>query len=343
MIEIRHLVKTYGDRKAVNDLNISMKPGKIYGFLGKNGAGKTTTMNIMTGYIGATSGDVVIDGHNILEEPELVKRQIGYLPEVPPLYPDMTVREYLDFAAELKDIGRKERAKAIRSVMEDVRVDEMQGRLIRNLSKGYRQRVGLAQALLGYPPILILDEPTSGLDPKQMLEMRELVKKLKERHTVILSTHILSEASAVCDYVFIISNGKIVASDTVEHLSEKLQTQQCLHITIKGDGMLAKSVLEEFPQVSDVKLLENGQEAEEERAEESTEEQGEEQTKEQKEEQRDGIWKLSLSGTTKEDIREIVSLTLAKQNMIILEMQVESQSLEEIFIELTDQSEEDEA
>ena len=166
MIEIRHLVKTYGDRKAVNDLNISMKPGKIYGFLGKNGAGKTTTMNIMTGYIGATSGDVVIDGHNILEEPELVKRQIGYLPEVPPLYPDMTVREYLDFAAELKGIGRKERAKAVRSVMEDVRVDEMQGRLIRNLSKGYRQRVGLAQALLGYPPILILDEPTSGLDPK---------------------------------------------------------------------------------------------------------------------------------------------------------------------------------
>ena len=157
MIEIRHLVKTYGDRKAVNDLNISMKPGKIYGFLGKNGAGKTTTMNIMTGYIGATSGDVVIDGHNILEEPELVKRQIGYLPEVPPLYPDMTVREYLDFAAELKGIGRKERAKAVRSVMEDVRVDEMQGRLIRNLSKGYRQRVGLAQALLGYPPILILD------------------------------------------------------------------------------------------------------------------------------------------------------------------------------------------
>ena len=190
MIEIRHLVKTYGDRKAVNDLNISMKPGKIYGFLGKNGAGKTTTMNIMTGYIGATSGDVVIDGHNILEEPELVKRQIGYLPEVPPLYPDMTVREYLDFAAELKGIGRKERAKAGRSVMEDVRVDEMQGRLIRNLSKGYRQRVGLAQALLGYPPILILDEPTSGLDPKQMLEMRELIKKLKERHTVILSTHV---------------------------------------------------------------------------------------------------------------------------------------------------------
>lgn len=322
MIEIRHLVKTYGDRKAVNDLNISMKPGKIYGFLGKNGAGKTTTMNIMTGYIGATSGDVVIDGHNILEEPELVKRQIGYLPEVPPLYPDMTVREYLDFAAELKGIGRKERAKAVRSVMEDVRVDEMQGRLIRNLSKGYRQRVGLAQALLGYPPILILDEPTSGLDPKQMLEMRELIKKLKERHTVILSTHILSEASAVCDYVFIISNGKIVASDTVEHLSEKLQTQQCLHITIKGDGVLAKSVLEELPQVSDVKLLENGQETEEER---------------------DGIWKLSLSGTTKEDIREIVSLTLAKQNMIILEMRVESQSLEEIFIELTDQSEEDEA
>lgn len=231
-------------------------------------------MNIMTGYIGATSGDVVIDGHNILEEPELVKRQIGYLPEVPPLYPDMTVREYLDFAAELKGIGRKERAKAVRSVMEDVRVDEMQGRLIRNLSKGYRQRVGLAQALLGYPPILILDEPTSGLDPKQMLEMRELIKKLKERHTVILSTHILSEASAVCDYVFIISNGKIVGQRySGTSLREKLQTQQCLHITIKGDGMLAKSVLEELPQVSDVKLLENGQETEEER---------------------DGIWKLSL-------------------------------------------------
>ena len=315
MIEIRHLVKKYGDLTAVDDLNITMKPGKIYGFLGKNGAGKTTTMNIMTGYIGATSGDVIIGGHNILEEPELAKRQIGYLPEIPPLYTDMTVYEYLDFAAELKGIGRKERPRAVASVMTDVSIEEMADRLIRNLSKGYRQRVGLAQALLGYPPIMILDEPTVGLDPKQMIEMRQLIKKLGQKHTVILSSHILSEVSAICDYVFIISQGRIVASDTVENLTRQLQPEQHLTITAKGGAEVIRETLEELPQISRVEMQESGQE---------------------------GVCVCRATGSSGEDIRETVSLALAEHKVIILEMQVENQSLEDIFIELTDQEAEPE-
>ena len=218
VIEINNLVKKYGDHVAVDDLSLTVEPGKIYGFLGPNGAGKSTTMNIITGYLGATSGKVKINGHDIFKEPEEAKKCIGYLPEIPPLYVDMTVREYLDFVAELKKLEKSLRKRYVEEAMETTGITDVSNRMIRNLSKGYRQRVGFAQAILGYPEIIILDEPTVGLDPKQIIEIRELIRKLGEKHTVILSSHILTEISAVCDHVFIISKGKLVASDATENL-----------------------------------------------------------------------------------------------------------------------------
>ena len=218
MIEVKNLVKKYGDHLAVDHLSFHVDKGQIYGFLGPNGAGKSTTMNIMTGYIASTEGEVVIDGHNILDEPEEAKMCIGYLPEQPPLYFDMTVNEYLRFAAELKKIPGNKREDQIVDIENMVGIRGMKDRLIKNLSKGYKQRVGLAQAILGYPEIIILDEPTVGLDPKQIIEIRGLIKRLSKNHTIILSSHILSEVSAVCDYVLIIDKGKLVASDTTENL-----------------------------------------------------------------------------------------------------------------------------
>ena len=209
MIEVNNLVKRYGDHTAVDHLSFKIEKGKIYGFLGPNGAGKSTTMNMITGYIASTEGTVTIDGHDILEEPEQAKKCIGYLPEIPPLYFDMTVLEYMNFAADLKKIPKNEKKSMVEEVMEMVKISDMRNRLIKNLSKGYRQRVGLAQAILGYPEVIILDEPTVGLDPKQIIEIRDLIKSLKKKHTVILSSHILSEVSAVCDYVLIISREEV--------------------------------------------------------------------------------------------------------------------------------------
>ena len=201
---MRNLVKKYGSHLAVDHLDFKIESGRIYGFLGPNGAGKSTTMNIMTGYLGATEGEVLIDGHDILKEPEEAKRHIGYLPEQPPLYVDMTVREYLEFAAELKGIRKAKREEEITEIEKMVKIWEVENRLIKNLSKGYRQRVGLAQAILGFPEIIILDEPSVGLDPKQIIEIRELIRKLAKKHTVILSSHILAEVREVCDYILII-------------------------------------------------------------------------------------------------------------------------------------------
>ena len=218
---------------AVDDLSFEIDEGHVYGFLGPNGAGKSTTMNIITGCLSATSGQVTIDGHDIFEEPKEAKRAIGYLPEIPPLYMDMTVAEYLKFVAELKKIEKKKRKEMINDAMEMTGVSDVSERLIKNLSKGYRQRVGFAQAVLGYPQIIILDEPTVGLDPKQIIEIRELIKKLGENHTVILSSHILTEISAVCDHVFIISKGKLVASDATENLINLMSTEQNIDIIAK--------------------------------------------------------------------------------------------------------------
>ncbi|HJD25922.1 MAG TPA: ABC transporter ATP-binding protein [Candidatus Blautia intestinipullorum] len=309
MIEVKNLVKRYGDHTAVDHLSFQIEKGKIYGFLGPNGAGKSTTMNIITGYIASTEGTVSIDGHDILEEPEKAKKCIGYLPEQPPLYFDMTVLEYLKFAADLKKIPKDKKNEMIQEVMDTVKITDMKNRLIKNLSKGYRQRVGLAQAILGYPDVIILDEPTVGLDPKQIIEIRDLIKNLKKKHTVILSSHILSEVSAVCDYVLIISHGKLVASDTPDNLSKLAAGSNNLSLIVKGEKESIRRLLSEIPGVKTITVNsaenENG-------------------------------WRVKLSTEESADIREEVFYKMAENHYPILEMQSEKVSLEEIFLELTD-------
>lgn len=236
MIEVKDLTKRYGKNVAVDHLNFRVKKGQIYGFLGPNGAGKTTTMNMLTGYLAASEGKILIDGHDISEEPMEARRCIGYLPEMPPLYLNMTPLEYLEFAAELKRLPKEQQDEAVRKVMEQTQIWDMQDRLIRNLSKGYRQRVGLAQALLGAPKVLILDEPMVGLDPKQIIEIRELIRSLGKKHTVILSSHILSEITSICDHVMIISHGKLVASDTPEKLGQYMKSSDVMELRIRGSA-----------------------------------------------------------------------------------------------------------
>ena len=234
MIEVENLTKKYGSQVAVDNLSFRVERGMIYGFLGPNGAGKSTTMNMMTGYIAATSGTVKINGYDILKNPEQAKKSIGYLPELPPVYPDMTVYEYLRFVAELKKVKKNERQAQIEDVMKQTQIEDVKGRLIKNLSKGYKQRVGLAQAIIGYPEVIILDEPTVGLDPKQIIEIRELIRELAKKHTIILSSHILSEVSAVCDHIMIISKGKLVASDTPEGLMTLLKGGRQMKLSVLG-------------------------------------------------------------------------------------------------------------
>ena len=236
MIEVQHLTKRYGSHLAVDDLSFSVQQGVIYGLLGPNGAGKSTTMNILTGYISATSGTVTIDGHDVLEEPGAARACIGYLPEQPPLYPDMTVEEYLRFAAELKGVRRAERFSQVEKAMARTGLESVGRRLIRNLSKGYKQRVGLAGALMGSPKVIILDEPTVGLDPAQMIEIRALIRDLGRTHTVILSSHILSEVQAVCDQVLIIAHGRLVAQGTPDELAGRLEGHQTLTATAQGEA-----------------------------------------------------------------------------------------------------------
>lgn len=308
VIELKHLVKRYGTHTAVDDLSLQMEPGKIYGFLGPNGAGKSTTMNIMTGYLAATGGEVKINGLDVLMQPEEAKKCVGYLPELPPLYVDMTVKEYLDFAAELKKIEKGKRAAQVKEVMEMTGISDVSHRLIRNLSKGYRQRVGLAQAILDYPEIIILDEPTVGLDPKQIIEIRSLIKKLGENHTVILSSHILTEISAVCDHVFIISKGKLVASDKTEKLLERMTGSQQIELLVKGEKTLAEDAIASIPEVEHCELLE---------------------------EKEAGTSLMRITAKKDADIRESVFLACAEAKMPILEMKAAEKSLEDVFLELT--------
>ena len=313
MIEVKNLVKRYGDHLAVDHLSFHVDKGQIYGFLGPNGAGKSTTMNIMTGYIASTEGEVLIDGHNILEEPEDAKKCIGYLPEQPPLYFDMTVWEYLKFAAELKKIKKSQRAEQVEEVMELTGISDMRNRLIKNLSKGYKQRVGLAQAILGYPEIIILDEPTVGLDPKQIIEIRELIKKLSEKHTVILSSHILSEVSAVCDYVMIINHGKLVASDTTENLSKMTLGSNTLELTIKGTKEEVNKLVSPLEMIRELEWIQS--------------------------EEEDCV-NLKITTEERTDIREQLFYLMAEHKLPILKMESTRISLEDIFLELTEEGNE---
>jgi bacitracin transport ATP-binding protein BcrA len=310
VIEINHLVKKYGSHVAVDDLSLTVEPGKIYGFLGPNGAGKSTTMNIITGYLAATSGEVKINGFDVLKQPEEAKKCVGYLPELPPLYMDMTVKEYLDFVAELKKIEKSLRAGYVKEVMKITKTEEVSGRLIRNLSKGYRQRVGFAQAVLGYPEILILDEPTVGLDPKQIIEIRDLIKELGKKHTIILSSHILSEISAVCDHVFIISHGKLVASDSTENLLERMTGAQEIELLVKAEEDTAETAIREIAQVERCEKTESKE---------------------------DGAVQLLVTAKKDADVREAIYHTCVEHHMPILEMKAASKSLEDVFLELTSQ------
>lgn len=252
MITISNLTKKYGDKTALCDVSFEVKDGEVLGFLGPNGAGKSTTMNIITGYISYTDGTVLVDGYDILENPMEVKKRIGYLPEIPPLYPDMTVIEYLEFVYDLKKIKKEDKASHIQDIIQLVKLDDVKGRKIGNLSKGYRQRVGLAGALTGDPDVLILDEPTVGLDPKQIIEIRNVIKELGKKKTIILSSHILSEISAVCDRVIIINNGKLVAEDTPSKLSARLGSGKRMSFTVSGSKEKAEEILNSFDGISNV-------------------------------------------------------------------------------------------
>ena len=307
MIEVKNLVKKYGNHTAVDHLNFTIEEGHVYGFLGPNGAGKSTTMNIMTGYLGATEGEVLINGHDILKEPEEAKKQIGYLPELPPLYMEMTVREYLEFVAELKGIAKNKREESINEVEKMVKIWEVENRLIRNLSKGYRQRVGLAQAVLGFPKIIILDEPSVGLDPKQIIEIRELIRQLSKKHTVILSSHILAEVREVCDYILIISKGKLVASDTPENLERNLGDSDLIEIETKASPDEVRRILETVDGIRSIstKHLENA------------------------------ITWAKIQEKKNTDIREKVFQAFAQNHQPLLKLNPLQVSLEDVFMELT--------
>ena len=250
MIEVLNLSKKYGGKYAVKDISFNIKKGEIVGFLGPNGAGKSTTMNILTGYISATEGNVIIDGNNVLSEPLKVKSNIGYLPEVPPVYPDMTVKEYLSFLYDLKKIKTESKASHIAEICRMVKIDDVYGRLIGNLSKGYKQRTGLAAALLGNPDVLILDEPTVGLDPKQVIEIRKLIKNLGRNHTVILSSHILTEIQAICDRVLVINKGEIVADGTSKTLSQSIGGKVRISIRIRGNKGKIESAFKNIKEIT---------------------------------------------------------------------------------------------
>ncbi len=308
MIEVENLTKKYGSHVAVDNLSFRVERGMIYGFLGPNGAGKSTTMNMMTGYIAATSGTVKINGYDILKNPEQAKKSIGYLPELPPVYPDMTVYEYLKFVAELKKVKKNERQAQIEDVMKQTQIEDVKGRLIKNLSKGYKQRVGLAQAIIGYPEVIILDEPTVGLDPKQIIEIRELIRELAKKHTIILSSHILSEVSAVCDHIMIISKGKLVASDTPEGLMTLLKGGRQMKLSVLGEQSKVEEMLQSMESVKDFSMQPP-------RAE--------------------GMVSVNIRTEDTEDIRVELFHRLAAADMPIMELSLSEKSLEDVFLELT--------
>lgn len=310
MIEVSNLVKDYGNHHAVKDINFTVDDGQIVGLLGPNGAGKSTTMNIMTGYISATSGTVKIGGCDILEEPIQAKKLIGYLPELPPLYEDMTVGEYLSFVCDLKGIRKKEdKIAAVTEVEEAVKITEVKGRLIKNLSKGYKQRVGLAQALIGNPPLLILDEPTVGLDPNQIIEIRSLIKSLAGKHTIILSSHILSEVNAICDYVLIIDKGILVAEDTPENLSRHFADKNRILLSIKGERTQVEEALEASLYLESFEITS----------------------------EHDDIIDVTAESSSEKDVRDELFFEFADKKLPIVKMETENLSLEDVFLKLTGQ------
>ena len=309
MIEINNLVKRYGDKKAVSGISFTVNDDEVLGFLGPNGAGKSTTMNIITGYLSSTSGTVKVNGHDILEEPELAKKEIGYLPETPPLYMDMTVNEYLDFICDIKGVAKEKRKHMLERIISLVKISDVTNRLIGNLSKGYKQRVGIAQAMVGDPSILILDEPTVGLDPNQIIEIRKLIKSLSKSHSILISSHILSEIQEVADRVVIINNGKIAAIDSLSDLTKRLSGQTKLLLTFGGPAKECSARLGALPGISSVvpKVVNS----------------------------KVSQIEITIKGESSADIRASIFFLMARENWPILEFRSLDPSLEDIFLSIT--------
>ena len=313
MIEVRNLTKRYGDKQAVNDISFKVEKGEILGFLGPNGAGKSTTMNMLTGYISSTSGQILINGVDILEDPIKAKSNIGYLPEIPPLYVDMTVDAYLGFMYDLKKCKLPRKAH-LKEICDLCKITNVRGRLIRNLSKGYKQRVGLAQALINNPPVLILDEPTVGLDPNQIIEIRTLIKKLGKNHTVILSSHILPEIQAVCDRIIIINKGVVAADGTADEIATKITNEHKMTIRIEGSTHTAedkKTIVAELKKLDGIKYVRADMEREK------------------------GIYDYDVEADEKVDIRRAINALCRDKGWNILMLQLSDLTLEDIFLKIT--------
>lgn len=307
MIEVSNLVKFYGDKRALGGISFTVNQGEILGLLGPNGAGKTTTMNIITGYLSATSGKVTINGYDILEQPEMAKKNVGYLPELPPLFLDMTVYEYLEYVSELKKVPRDIKKKHISEIMKLVHIGNVSGRLIHNLSKGYRQRVGIAQTLIGNPEVIILDEPTVGLDPNQVIEIRKLIASLSKKHTIIFSSHILSEVQAVCDRVIIINNGKIVADAPTMELSAQVEGNTHYLVTVEGSFSDVQMPLRAIPGIKSVTLMQ----------------------------EKNGYLQLDLMTDGDADVRKSIFFAMARIHVPIIEFRSAAPSLEDVFTSIT--------
>ena len=307
MIEVKNITKKYGSFTAVEKINFEIKKGEIIGLLGPNGAGKSTTMNMITGYIEPTEGEIIINGYNISKNPKKAKAQIGYMPEGVPLYSDLTVKEFVTYMAELKKVDRKTRKEKVEKIIEQTGLKDVEKKLTRNLSRGYKQRVSMAGALIGEPPILILDEPTVGLDPKQITEIRALIKELGKTHTVILSSHILSEVSQICNKVIIINKGKIVAVDTPENLEKKVANNNITYVTVEDTENKMDTIKEKITEIKELKLIKENE---------------------------DGTKQYTLESEPNVDLRKVIFTEFAKENITIFEMKQADSTLEDAFMKL---------
>ena len=307
MIELKNVTKKYGKFKAVDNISFSVKEGEIIGLLGPNGAGKSTTMNMMTGFIEQTEGEIIINGFDITKKPKKAKKSIGYMPEGVPLYTDLTVKEFVTYMAEIKQVNRKERKEKVEKIIEKTGLKDVEKKLIRNLSRGYKQRVSMAGALVGEPKILILDEPTVGLDPKQITEIRNMIKELGKTHTVILSSHILSEVSQICNKVIIINKGKIVAIDTPENLENRVNNKNCVYVTIEDKENKISKIKEKIKEIKDIQLTQENE---------------------------DGTKQYIIEAEGEIDLRKTIFNEFAKENITIFEMKKADTTLEEAFMKL---------
>ena len=307
MIEVKNITKKYGNFTAVDNINFKIEEGEIIGLLGPNGAGKSTTMNMITGYIEPTEGEIIVNGYDISKKPKKAKAQIGYMPEGVPLYSDLTVKEFVTYMAELKKVDRKTRKEKVEKIIEQTGLKDVEKKLTRNLSRGYKQRVSMAGALVGEPKILILDEPTVGLDPKQITEIRALIKELGKKHTIILSSHILSEVSQICNKVIIINKGKIVAIDTPENLEKKVESNNTTYVTVEDTENKIETMKEKIPEIKDIKLIKENE---------------------------DGTKEYVLESDKDVDLRKIVFNEFAKENITIFEMKKADTTLEDAFMKL---------